>query len=256
LFSPVPAANKRLRYAEVLENTQLTLIATIHKLYLMVRNSQPWNLGEPDQNDRGQAVVHNIAQKLGCIQPSSDIDLPVHSVFPEDEAGMNELARQLEEQQQHVTDDVRDVRDAESVTYGRADRASPSELDHSDLKEDYRKLTVGNHNALSLSPQSFARDGDFKFSAAPANAYPSTIPMSQSSFLPSFAPRNWPMHKTQAYPIAMQQCTQQPTSFQNFAMLNQGMPDSDFGLIKPEYLSDLNPDVIMGVNDPMIYTGG
>jgi hypothetical protein len=137
--------------------------------------------------------------------------------------------------------------------YGRGDRASPSD---SDLKEDYRKLTVGNHNALSLSLQSFARDGDLKFSAAPANAYPNTIPTSQSSFLPSFAPRNWSMHKTQAYPIAMQQCTQQPSLFQNLTMLNQGMLNSDFGLTKPECLSDLNPDVIMGMIDPMIYTGG
>ena len=64
----------------------------------MVRNNQSWDLGEPELNDRGQPVIHNIAQKLGCIRPNSDIDLPVHSVFPEDEAGMAELARQLEEQ--------------------------------------------------------------------------------------------------------------------------------------------------------------
>ncbi|PHH87529.1 hypothetical protein CDD83_8741 [Cordyceps sp. RAO-2017] len=87
-------------YAEVLENTQFALIATVHKLYSMVRSAQPWELGEPELNDRGQPVIHNIAQRLGCIRPNSDIDLPVHSVFPEDEAGMAELARQLEEQQQ------------------------------------------------------------------------------------------------------------------------------------------------------------
>ena len=220
----------------------------------MVRNSQPWNLGELDQNDRGQAVVHNIAQKLGCIQPNSDIDLPVHSVFPEDEAGMNELARQLEEQQPHDTDEGRDVRDAVSAMYGRTDQASSSELDHCDLKEDYRKLTLGNHNALSLSPQSFAHDGNFEFSTTPASAYPSTMPTSQSSSLPSFAPRNGSMHKTQANPIAMQHFTQQPSSFQNLAMLNQGTLGSDFDLIKPDYLSDPNPDVLMGMNVPMIYT--
>ncbi|PFH55919.1 hypothetical protein XA68_17385 [Ophiocordyceps unilateralis] len=89
-------------YAEVLENTQFALIATVHKLYAMVRSAQSWELGEPELNDRGQPVIHNIAQKLGCIRPNSDIDLPVHSVFPEDEAGMAALARQLEDQQQQL----------------------------------------------------------------------------------------------------------------------------------------------------------
>lgn len=243
-----------LRYAEVLENTQLTLIATIHKLYSMVRSSQPWDLGEPDLNDRGQPVVHNIAQKLGCIRPNSDIDLPVHSVFPEDEAGMSELARQLEEQQPHDHDEVREARDADSGVYGRGDRASSSELDHSDLEQDYRKLAFGNHNALSLSPQSFASGSDYEFSNTPVDNDPSAMFTSQSSSLPNFASTNWPMHKTQANPMAMQ-FTQQPSSLQNMAMLNQGMLDSDFGTIKPDYLSCPNPDVMMGMNDPMIYAG-
>jgi hypothetical protein len=249
------AANKQFRYAEVLENTQLTLIATIHKLYSMVRNSQSWDLGEPDLNDRGQPVVHNIAQKLGCIRPNSDIDLPVHSVFPEDEAGMGELARQLEEQQPHEQDDIKDTRDAESANYARADRASSSELDHSDLEQDYRKIAFGNQNALSLSPQSFASGSDFEFSTTPVDADASAMFTSQSSSLPNFATTSWPMHsKTQANPMGMQ-FTQQPSSLQNLAMLNQGMLDSDFGTIKPDYLSCPNPDVMMGMNDPMIYAG-
>ncbi|KAM7211120.1 hypothetical protein V8F06_013495, partial [Rhypophila decipiens] len=47
-------------YAELLENTQFALIKTIHKLYSMVRNQQKWDLGEPELNDRGQPVIHNI----------------------------------------------------------------------------------------------------------------------------------------------------------------------------------------------------
>ena len=93
----------------------------------MVRNGQQWDLGEPDLNDRGQPVIHNIAQKLGCIRPNSDIDLPVHSVFPEDEQGLSELARQLEEQQQHEKAGHGAEHDA------RTDRASSSDLDHSDF---------------------------------------------------------------------------------------------------------------------------
>ncbi|KAF5268203.1 hypothetical protein FOXYS1_911 [Fusarium oxysporum] len=79
-------------YAEVLENTQFDLIATVHKLYSMVRNNQSRDLSEPELNDRGQPVIHNIAQKLGCIRPNRDIGLPVHSVFPEDEDNYRKAA--------------------------------------------------------------------------------------------------------------------------------------------------------------------
>ncbi|KAB5531156.1 hypothetical protein GE09DRAFT_1177266 [Coniochaeta sp. 2T2.1] len=120
-------------YVEVLENTQFALIATVHKLDSMVRNQQQWDLGEPELNVRGQPIIHNIAQKLGCIRPNSDIDMPVHSVFPEDEAGLAELTRQLEKQQQHERQAypyIKQVMDA------RTDRASSSELDHSDFERD------------------------------------------------------------------------------------------------------------------------
>ncbi|KAH7202704.1 uncharacterized protein BKA55DRAFT_547471 [Fusarium redolens] len=65
------------RYAEVLDNTQFAFIATIHKLYSMVVNNQPWELGEPELNNHGQPIIHSIAQKLGCIRPQSDIELPM-----------------------------------------------------------------------------------------------------------------------------------------------------------------------------------
>jgi len=137
-------------YAEVLENTQFALIATVHKLYNMVRNQQPWELGEPELNDRGQPVIHNIASKLGCIRPNSDMDLPVHSVFPEDEAGLAELARQLEEQQKEAGMSAGSKHETES-TCNRTDRASSSELDHSDF-EDYRKTAFGGRGAATRFP--------------------------------------------------------------------------------------------------------
>ncbi|TVY36201.1 Fluconazole resistance protein, partial [Lachnellula subtilissima] len=62
------------RYAEVLEDTQHILISTIHKLYSRVRNGESWNLGEPELDDRGLPVVHDIAEKLGCVRPSFDED--------------------------------------------------------------------------------------------------------------------------------------------------------------------------------------
>lgn len=167
----------------MLENTQFALIATVHKLYSMVRNSQPWELGEPELNDRGQPVIHNIAQKLGCIRPNSDIDLPVHSVFPEDERGMHELAVQLEEQQRleeggvggddaavgmaatHSSSSAMDAADS----MGSFQRASSSDLDHSDLEHDYRAMAFGGgSNAVNMSPQSFTTNNtDFDLGPSP-----------------------------------------------------------------------------------------
>jgi len=238
-------------YAEVLENTQFALIATVHKLYNMVRNSQTWELGEPDLNDRGLPVIHDIAQKLGCIRPNSDIDLPVHSVFPEDEAGMTELARQLEEQQSKDADSHKDVKDTDSSSYQRNDRASSSELDHSDF-EDYRKAAFGSGTTMTLSPQSFAGSNDFDFSPTVPEMDPSVMFASQTHSVPNFS--TWSIPKSQTSGLAMQ-FMQQAEALQSMNMMNQGMVDADFGTIKPDILSCPNPDVMMGMADPMIYGG-
>jgi len=44
-------------------------------------------------------VIHDIATRLGTIHPNSNIDLPVHLAFLEDEADLAELAAQLKAQQ-------------------------------------------------------------------------------------------------------------------------------------------------------------
>jgi hypothetical protein len=38
-------------------------------------------------------------------------------------------------------------------------------------------------------------------------------------------------------------------------MMNQNMMDAEFGTIKPDFLSCHNPDVMMGMSDPMMYGG-
>ena len=58
----------------------------------MIRNNESWDLGEPELNDRGQPVIHDIASKLGCIRPSPD--LPV--AFPEGAEDFAELQAQLQ----------------------------------------------------------------------------------------------------------------------------------------------------------------
>ncbi|TDZ34225.1 Fluconazole resistance protein 1 [Colletotrichum spinosum] len=268
-------------YAEVLEHTQFALIATVHKLYSMVRNNQQWELGEPELNDRGQPVIHNIAQRLGCIRPNSDIDLPVHSVFPEDEAGLAELARQLDEQQKE-----REAADKATLkveidsnsSCERSDRASSSELDHSEFETDYRKAVFGSHNnhasnnvnPMTMSPQSFSTaytEFDVDSVASPIdpaaamfhtqsptmNTYPQWTMPRQAAGGPHPHPHPHAPPPPPALDLA-QQFFQQP-ALTSMDMLNQGLIESEFGTIKPHVLSCPNPEVMMGMGDPMIYGG-
>lgn len=241
-------------YAEVLENTQFALIATVHKLYAMVRSGQPWELGEPELNDRGQPVIHNIASKLGCIRPNSDLDLPVHSVFPEDEAGLAELARQLEEQQKD-TNHTNSNTSPSTTACNRTSRASSSDLDHSDF-EDYRKAAFGGGaaTALSMSPQSLSYGSDFDLAGTPSDSFSSRggqQPPAMMSAFPSWISRP----PTSSYPPSFVSGGPPPPPFLDMDMLNQGLLESSFGTIKPHVLSCPNPEVMMGMGDPMIYAG-
>lgn len=144
-----------LRYAEVLENTQYALIATVQKLYSMVRNGESWDLGDPELNDRGQPVIHDIASKLGCIRPSPDLPY----AFPEGEQDFAELQSQLAAARSEMASEdagSRKYSDDSSQSPGlqRTDRASSSESDHSNLSQDYNKrLWAQQQQALKIQPQ-------------------------------------------------------------------------------------------------------
>ncbi|KAL6874885.1 N-terminal fungal transcription regulatory domain-containing protein [Trichoderma novae-zelandiae] len=247
-------------YAEVLENTQFALISTVHKLYQMVRTNQPWDLGEPELNDRGQPVIHNIAQKLGCIRPNSDIDLPVHSIFPENTQDLEELARQLNEHHADTHNKDRDTEmESESPSaYRRTDRASSSDLDHSDIEPiDYRRAAFGSHNSnnnnnnnshpVTMSPQSYAGSStDFEFNQSTHSDLDATAALfaSHSPSLPVFP--DWAL-KTASGDVAAMQYFQQ-------AGMHLGHPMMDgYETIKPQALS--NPGgVMMGLGDPILYS--
>lgn len=236
----------------------------------MVRSGQQWDLGEPDLNDRGQPVIHNIAQKLGCIRPNSDIDLPVHSVFPEDEQGLADLASQLEAQQQHEdslhhTSGTRHhhhqptnttTTTTTSTSESRDDRASSSELDsHSDF-EDYRKVAFGGGAAsstLTLSPASLNYDS---FDSYPASeGLPSATSPSTNTFAVPWM-RQPPPPPPSAAAMGFSGPPFQPSgSYVGMDMLNQGLLESEFGTIKPHVVNCPNPEVMMGLGDPMIYSG-
>lgn len=126
----------------MLENTQYALIATVQKLYTMIRNGDSWDLGEPELNDRGQPVIHDIASKLGCIRPSPDLPY----AFPEGAEDFAELQAQLQaaraEMGAHDTGNRKSSDDStlSSPALDRTDRASSSESDHSALSKDYNQM--------------------------------------------------------------------------------------------------------------------
>lgn len=218
----------------------------------MLRNGEQWDLGEPELNDRGQPVIHNIAKKLGCIRPNSDIDLPVHSVFPEDEQGLAELATQLEAQQQ--TEKAAAGASAEHDT--RTDRASSSDGDHSDF-EDYRKIAFGSSNqqagsTTTLSPASLTYDSFDAYSAPSSESLPSTTSPTTNTMPTNFSAFIRPQ-SIGAFPSS--HFLSSSNAFAGLDMFNQGLVESEFGTIKPHVLDCPNPEVMLGMGDPMIYSG-
>ncbi|KAJ4298627.1 Fluconazole resistance protein 1 [Collariella sp. IMI 366227] len=250
-------------YAEVLENSQFVLIATVQKLYSMVRNGDPWDLGEPELNDRGQPIIHNVAAKLGCLRPNNDLDLPVQAIFPEDEASMAELARQLKEQQQKEatgtspTQHTHIKQETEiSSSYTRTDRASSSDVDHSDLEfePDYRKAAFGTASTVSMSPASLSYSGDFEIpppSAAPSDGFPPSV---HSPTVPSHANFQW-MHSRPPSMDYTQQLWMSNQYLEMDATRQHQLMGQYPGAIKPPVFSARNPEVMMGLADPMIYSG-
>lgn len=141
-------------YAEVLENTQYALIATVQKLYTMVRNGESWELGDPELNDRGQPVIHDIASKLGCIRPSPDLPY----AFPEGEQDFAELQAQLTAARSEMaSEDAGSRKYSEDSSHSpglqRTDRASSSESDHSNISQDYNKRMWAQQQVAKIQPQ-------------------------------------------------------------------------------------------------------
>lgn len=252
-------------YAEVLENTQFVLIATVQKLYSMVRNGEPWELGEPELNDRGQPVIHNVAAKLGCLRPNTDLDLPIHSIFPEDEAGLAELARQLQDHAATsttagTTSQGSSRQEAESNgIYNRTDRASSSaasDVEHSDLdhEPDYRKAAFGAASAVSMSPASLGYP-DFDISpppAGPSDGFPSqhspTVPPHPNNF-------QW-MSRPSSMDFTTQQLWMASQGFMSTEMMTSGVLGSNYATKPAGFSSSCrNPEVMMGMGDPMIFSG-
>jgi hypothetical protein len=253
-------------YAEVLENTQFVLIATVQKLYSMVRNGEPWELGEPELNDRGQPVIHNVAAKLGCLRPNTDLDLPIHSIFPEDEAGMAELARQLQDHAATsttagTTSQGSSRQEAESNgIYNRTDRASSSaasDVEHSDLdhEPDYRKAAFGAASAVSMSPASLGYP-DFDISPPPAGPSDGFPPSQHSPTVPAHPSNFQWMSRPSSMDFTTQQLWMASQGFMSTEMMTSGVLGSSYATKPAGFSSSCrNPEVMMGMGDPMIFSG-
>jgi hypothetical protein len=114
----------------------------------MVRNNESWELGDPEMNDRGQPVIHDIASKLGCIRPSPDLPY----AFPEGAEDFAELQAQLQAARSESDDlgSQKTSHDASnSPALDRTDRASSSESDHSALSKDYGQVWTQQQRAAA-----------------------------------------------------------------------------------------------------------
>lgn len=125
----------------------------MQKLYTMIRNGESWDLGDPELNDRGQPVIHDIASKLGCIRPSPDLPY----AFPEGEQDFADLQAQLTAARSEMASEDAGSRkyseDSHSPGLQRTDRASSSESDHSNLSQDYNKRIWAQQQAAKVQPQ-------------------------------------------------------------------------------------------------------
>lgn len=124
-------------------------------------------MGEPQLNDRGQPVVQHIAQMLGCVGPNNDVDLPTHSVFPEDVMGMEELCRKLEEQERYETGSTLSYERDTKSPCNRLDETALLEPDDSGVGQDCRGIAFGTETAMNLPPQYLSTtSGDLEFDGA------------------------------------------------------------------------------------------
>lgn len=145
-------------YVEFLETTHLALIGTVHKLYMMIQKNQPWDLGEPELNDQGELVIHDVAKKLGCIGPNDEIELPVQYELPATASGMAKLAAHPK-RLQYGDYDVEDGDDKgpDSPTNDSVDESVPSleSMQSVETELNYRREAFASHNhRMTKSPQS------------------------------------------------------------------------------------------------------
>ncbi|PNP42016.1 hypothetical protein TGAMA5MH_06195 [Trichoderma gamsii] len=134
------------------------MIGTVHKLYMMIQKNQSWDLGEPELNDQGELVIHDIAKKLGCIGPNDEIELPIQYELPATASGMARVAAHPKRLQYGDYDaEDSDGKEPDSPTNDSADGSVPSQeqLQGIETELNYRREAFASHNHhVTKSPQS------------------------------------------------------------------------------------------------------
>lgn len=134
------------------------MIGTVHKLYMMIQKNQPWDLGEPELNDQGELVIHDIAKKLGCIGPNDEIELPIQYELPTTASGMARLAahpKRMQYGDYNVEDS--DDKERDSPANDSADESVPSlePMKGVETELNYRREAFASHShRVTKSPQS------------------------------------------------------------------------------------------------------
>jgi hypothetical protein len=110
----------------------------------MVRNNESWDLGEPELNERGQPVVHDVATRLGCIRPPSDIPI----AFAEDLEHFTELQTQfkptcLKISAENAVNGKLPVSSSSSPSLSHRERAASTKSRHSAISKDYNQTLLG-----------------------------------------------------------------------------------------------------------------
>ncbi|UKZ70423.1 uncharacterized protein TrAtP1_011403 [Trichoderma atroviride] len=134
------------------------MIGTVHKLYMMIQKNQPWDLGEPELNDQGELVIHDIAKKLGCIGPNDEIELPIQYELPTTASGMARAAAHPK-RLQYGDYDAKDSNDKEpdSPANDSTDESVPSlePMQGVETELNYQRDAVASHShRTTKSPQS------------------------------------------------------------------------------------------------------
>jgi len=112
----------------------------------------------------------------------------------------------------------------------------------------------GNGNVMTMSPQSFGGYDGLDVDSVPSPVDTAAMFPSRPQAMSGYPPQ-WTTTERMAPMDMSQQFIPTTGSMNQMDLMNQGLIESEFGTIKPHMLSCPNPDVMMGMGDPMIYSG-
>lgn len=124
----------------------------------MIQKNKPWDLGEPELNDQGELVIHDIAKKLGCIGPNDEVELPIQYELPTTVSGMARLAAHPKQLQYEDFDiEGSDDKEPDSPTNDSTDESDLSLETRQSVETELnnrREIFASRNNRMTKSPRS------------------------------------------------------------------------------------------------------